>query len=47
MLAHTKKLSEGSADDFNAVFYPGGHGPLWDLTNDKDSIELIENFREQ
>lgn len=43
-LAHTKKLSEVSADDFNAVFYPGGHGPLWDLTTDKDSIELIENF---
>ena len=44
LLAHTKKLSEISADDFDAVFYPGGHGPLWDLTNDKDSIELIENF---
>jgi len=44
LLAHTKKLSEVSADDFDAVFYPGGHGPLWDLTNDKDSIELIENF---
>ncbi len=44
LLAHTQKLSEVSADDFDAVFYPGGHGPLWDLTNDKDSIELIENF---
>jgi len=44
LLAHTKKLSEVSADDFDAVFYPGGHGPLWDLTNDKDSIKLIENF---
>jgi len=44
LLAKTKKLSEVSADDFDAVFYPGGHGPLWDLTNDKNSIELIENF---
>ncbi|MDZ4793274.1 MAG: type 1 glutamine amidotransferase domain-containing protein [Bacteroidota bacterium] len=44
LLAHSKKLSEVSADDFDAVFYPGGHGPLWDLTNDKDSIDLIENF---
>jgi len=44
LLAHTKKLSEVSADDFDAVFYPGGHGPLWDLTNDKVSIKLIENF---
>jgi len=44
LLAHTKKLSEVSANDFDAVFYPGGHGPLWDLTNDKDSIKLIENF---
>ncbi len=44
LLANTKKLSEVSAVDFDGVFYPGGHGPLWDLTNDKDSIELIENF---
>lgn len=44
LLAHTKKLSEVSADDFDAVFYPGGHGPLWDLVTDKDSIKLIENF---
>ncbi len=43
-LSHTLKLSEISADDFDAVFYPGGHGPLWDLTNDKDSIKLIEAF---
>ena len=32
------------AGDFDAVFYPGGHGPLWDLVNDQDSIKLIENF---
>lgn len=44
LLANTKKLSEVSADDFDAVFFPGGHGPLWDLTTDKDSIKLIENF---
>ncbi len=44
ILAHTTKLSEVSADDFDAIFYPGGHGPLWDLTNDKDSIRIIENF---
>ena len=44
ILAHTTKLSEVNADDFDAVFYPGGHGPLWDLTNDKKSIHLIETF---
>ena len=46
LLAHTKKLSDISGDDFDAVFYPGGHGPLWDLTNDNDSIHLIETFLE-
>ena len=46
-LSQTKKLSEVKAEDFDAVFYPGGHGPLWDLTNDKDSIKLIENFASQ
>lgn len=44
LLAHTHKLSEVKADDYDAVFYPGGHGPLWDLATDKDSIALIENF---
>lgn len=44
LLAHTKKLSEVNADDFDGVFYPGGHGPLWDLTDDKQSIDLIESF---
>lgn len=43
-LANTKKLSEVSADDFDAVFYPGGHGPLWDLVTDQNSIKLIEAF---
>ena len=44
LLANTQKLTDISADDFDAVFYPGGHGPLWDLTNDIDSITLIEEF---
>lgn len=44
LLSHTKKLTEIITDDFDAVFYPGGHGPLWDLTNDKQSINLIESF---
>lgn len=43
-LANTTKLSELNPDDYDAVFYPGGHGPLWDLTNDGDSIALIESF---
>ncbi len=43
-LAHTKKLTEVNATDFDAVFYPGGHGPMWDLYDDKNSIALIENF---
>jgi putative intracellular protease/amidase len=41
-LASTLKLSEISASDFDAVFYPGGHGPLWDLAEEPDSIDLIE-----
>lgn len=41
-LATTVKLSEVSYDDCDAVFYPGGHGPLWDLAEDRDSISLIE-----
>ena len=43
-LAHTHKLAEVSAGDFDAVFYPGGHGPLWDLAEDKASIALIEQM---
>ncbi|MDQ7734879.1 type 1 glutamine amidotransferase domain-containing protein [Halomonas sp. SpR1] len=43
-LAATHRLSDISADDFDAVFYPGGHGPLWDLVDDVDSIRLIETF---
>jgi putative intracellular protease/amidase len=41
-LARTQRLSEVAADGFDAVFYPGGHGPLWDLAEDADSIKLIE-----
>ncbi len=41
-LAHTLRLSEISARDFDAIFYPGGHGPLWDLAEDKTSVALIE-----
>jgi putative intracellular protease/amidase len=41
-LAHTVKLASVAAGEFDAVFYPGGHGPLWDLANDKHSIALIE-----
>ena len=42
VLAHTLKLGEVAASDFDAVFYPGGHGPLWDLAEDASSIALIE-----
>tara|TARA_R110002050_G_scaffold56512_4_gene127202 strand:+ start:8968 stop:9648 length:681 start_codon:yes stop_codon:yes gene_type:complete len=46
-IANTKKLADINPDDFDAVFYPGGHGPLWDLANDKTSITLIETFNKQ
>ena len=41
-LAETFRLTDISAEDFDAVFYPGGHGPLWDLAEDSASIALIE-----
>ena len=44
LLANTRKLETVSAEDFEAVFYPGGHGPLWDLSGDATSIALIESF---
>jgi len=43
-LANTVRLDSVSQDDFDAVFYPGGHGPLWDLAESADSIALIESF---
>lgn len=43
-LANTTVLSTISAADYDAVFYPGGHGPLWDLASDTHSIALIEAF---
>ena len=43
-LASTHKLAGLSAQDFDAVFYPGGHGPLWDLAEDASSIALIERM---
>jgi Putative intracellular protease/amidase len=43
-LANTGKLADVREADFDAVFYPGGHGPLWDLAEDPASIALIEAF---
>jgi len=43
-LASTVRLDSISQADFDTVFYPGGHGPLWDLAEDKHSIALIESF---
>lgn len=43
-LANTKKLDDVSADDYDAVFYPGGHGTMWDLPNHAASIALLEAF---
>lgn len=42
VLANTVVLASVRAEDFDAVFYPGGHGPLWDLAEDAQSIALIE-----
>lgn len=43
-LAATVRLDSVSQADFDTVFYPGGHGPMWDLAEDKNSIQLIESF---
>jgi putative intracellular protease/amidase len=43
-VAYTLKISDVQAADYDAVFYPGGHGPLWDLANDTNSIQLIQDF---
>lgn len=44
VLANTVKLSEVNSNEFDAVFYPGGHGPLWDLAESADNIKLVEDF---
>ena len=46
-LSETVKLDDVDAKDYDGVFYPGGHGPLWDLANDLKSISLIEDFNTQ
>jgi putative intracellular protease/amidase len=44
VLASTVKLADVKAGDYDAIFYPGGHGPLWDLAEDATSTALIEAF---
>ena len=44
LLANSLPLAQVRAEDFDALFYPGGHGPLWDLAEDSTSIALIERF---
>jgi putative intracellular protease/amidase len=44
VLANTVRLSDIKADGFDTVFYPGGHGPMWDLVDHRNSIALIEYF---
>jgi putative intracellular protease/amidase len=44
LMVNTSKLADVDAADYDAVFYPGGHGPLWDLTDNEVSIALIERF---
>ena len=43
-LAQTVRLADMKAEDFDTIFYPGGHGPMWDLVDNTDSIALIESF---
>jgi putative intracellular protease/amidase len=44
VFANTGKLKDVRAEDYDAIFYPGGHGPMWDLADNPDSIALIEAF---
>jgi len=44
IFSKTLKLNKVNQEDYDAVFYPGGHGPLWDLSEDTNSIKLIESF---
>jgi putative intracellular protease/amidase len=43
-LAQTARLADMKAEDFDTIFYVGGHGPMWDLVDNTDSIALIESF---
>ena len=43
-LAHTVKLADMKSEDFDTIFYVGGHGPMWDIAENADSIALIESF---
>jgi len=43
-LATTLRLDSVKAEDFDTVFYPGGHGPMWDLAEDQNSVRLLESF---
>jgi putative intracellular protease/amidase len=43
-LAHTAKLADMKSEDFDTIFYVGGHGPMWDLAENQDSIALLESF---
>lgn len=44
LFGDTLRLSTVNSEDFDGVFYPGGHGPLWDLANDKTSHDLLQSF---
>lgn len=44
VFSQTLKLADMKAEDFDTVFYPGGHGPMWDLAESSDSIKLLESF---
>ena len=43
-LDRTVRLDSVKQEDYDTVFYPGGHGPMWDLVDDKNSIKLLESF---
>jgi len=47
LINNTHEIADMNPNDYDAVFYPGGHGPLWDLANDALSITLIETFYKQ
>ena len=43
-LGRTVRLDSVKQEDYDTVFYPGGHGPMWDLAEDKNSVKLLESF---